>query len=65
MVDAVECAAVIQSGVAEREAALPEDQRIAFRIGVNRKRISAPSPSQKIPEYQTAGASTLGQPEVL
>jgi TolB-like protein/class 3 adenylate cyclase/Tfp pilus assembly protein PilF len=35
VVDAVECAAAIQSGVAEREAALPADQRIAFRIGVN------------------------------
>lgn len=32
----------------------------------NRKRISAPPASpHKIPEYQTAGARTLGQPEVL
>jgi hypothetical protein len=31
----------------------------------NRKRISAPPSSHKVPEYQTAGASTLGQPEVL
>ena len=35
VVDAVECAAALQSGVAEREAELPEDQRIAFRIGIN------------------------------
>ncbi len=34
-VDAVECAVAIQKGVAEREAALPEDRRIAFRIGIN------------------------------
>ena len=35
VVDAVECAAAIQSGVAEREADLPREQRIAFRIGIN------------------------------
>ena len=35
VVDAVECAAAIQSGVAERQANLPADQRIAFRIGIN------------------------------
>jgi class 3 adenylate cyclase len=35
VVDAVECAAAIQSGVAERQANLPADQRIAFRIGTN------------------------------
>ena len=34
-VDAVECAVAIQHGVAEREAALPEDRRIEFRIGIN------------------------------
>jgi adenylate cyclase len=34
-VDAVECAVAIQTGIAEREAALPEDRRIAFRIGIN------------------------------
>ena len=34
-VDAVECAVAVQRGVAEREAALPENRRIAFRIGVN------------------------------
>ena len=33
--DAVECAAAIQKGIAEREAELPEEQRIAFRIGIN------------------------------
>ncbi len=31
----------------------------------NRDRISAPASSYKIPEYQTAGASTLGQPDML
>jgi adenylate cyclase len=35
VVDAVECAAAIQCGVAERQADLPEDRRIAFRIGIN------------------------------
>ena len=35
VVDAVECAAAIQKGVAERQAELPEDRRIAFRIGIN------------------------------
>jgi adenylate cyclase len=35
VVDAVECAAAIQQGVAERQSDAPEDQRIAFRIGIN------------------------------
>ena len=35
VVDAVECAAAIQKGVAERQAGLPEDERIAFRVGIN------------------------------
>ena len=35
VVDAVECAAAIQSGIAERQADLHEDRRIAFRIGIN------------------------------
>ncbi|MCE3247096.1 MAG: hypothetical protein K0R41_921, partial [Geminicoccaceae bacterium] len=34
-VDAVECAVAIQNGVAEHEAAEPQDRRIAFRIGIN------------------------------
>jgi adenylate cyclase len=34
-VDAVECAVAIQNGVAEREAAVAEDRRLAFRIGIN------------------------------
>ena len=34
-VDAVECAVAIQHGVAERQAAEPEDRRIQFRIGIN------------------------------
>ncbi len=35
VVDAVRCAVAIQEGMAERDAAVPEDRRIAFRIGVN------------------------------
>jgi adenylate cyclase len=35
VVDAVECAAAIQKGIAEHQAELPEAQRIAFRIGIN------------------------------
>jgi TolB-like protein/class 3 adenylate cyclase len=34
-VDAIECAVAIQQGVAEREAAVPEDRQIALRIGIN------------------------------
>jgi TolB-like protein/class 3 adenylate cyclase/tetratricopeptide (TPR) repeat protein len=34
-VDAVECAVAIQNGVAERAAAVSEDRRIQFRIGIN------------------------------
>ena len=34
-VDAVECAVALQKGITEREAALPESRRIAFRIGIN------------------------------
>jgi TolB-like protein/class 3 adenylate cyclase len=34
-VDAVECAVAIQNGMAEREAAEPEERRIRFRIGIN------------------------------
>jgi adenylate cyclase len=35
IVDAVACAIAIQRGMAEREAEVPEDQRIRFRIGIN------------------------------
>jgi TolB-like protein/class 3 adenylate cyclase len=35
IVDAVACALAIQRGMAEREAEVPEDQRIRFRIGIN------------------------------
>ena len=35
VIDAVECAADIQRGMAERNQGLPEDQRIDVRIGVN------------------------------
>ncbi len=35
VIDAVGCAAAIQRGMAEREAALPVDQRLRFRIGIN------------------------------
>src|SRR5262249_47359915 len=34
-VDAVRCAMEIQRAMAERNAAIPEDRRIEFRIGVN------------------------------
>jgi TolB-like protein/class 3 adenylate cyclase/Tfp pilus assembly protein PilF len=34
-VDAVECAAAIQKGVAKREAGTEETRRLAFRIGIN------------------------------
>src|SRR5215210_5055426 len=34
-VDAVECAAAIQRGMAEREAGVPEAERVRLRIGVN------------------------------
>ena len=35
VVDAVECAVDIQSGMAGRDAGLPQDQRIEIRIGIN------------------------------
>jgi class 3 adenylate cyclase/tetratricopeptide (TPR) repeat protein len=35
VVDAVECAAAIQAGVAERQANQANDRRIVFRIGIN------------------------------
>jgi adenylate cyclase len=35
VVDAVECAAAIQQGVAERQVEISDDRRIAFRIGIN------------------------------
>jgi adenylate cyclase len=35
VVDAVECAVSIQRGLAERNANVPEDQRIQVRIGIN------------------------------
>ena len=35
VVDAVECAVSLQRGLAERNAVVPEDQRIAVRIGIN------------------------------
>src|SRR5262245_62560937 len=35
VVDAVECAVSLQRGLAERNANLPEDQRIDVRIGIN------------------------------
>src|ERR1700747_725802 len=34
-VDAVRCAMEIQRAMAERNAAIPEDRRIEFRIGIN------------------------------
>ena len=35
IVEAIRCAVEIQSEIAERNAAVPEDQRMRFRIGVN------------------------------
>jgi TolB-like protein/class 3 adenylate cyclase len=35
VVDAVECAAAIQKGIAERQGEVPVDQRVAFRMGIN------------------------------
>ena len=35
VVDAVECAVALQRGLAERNAAVPEDQRLWVRIGIN------------------------------
>jgi class 3 adenylate cyclase len=35
VIDAVECAASLQHGLAERTASMPEEQRIQIRIGIN------------------------------
>ena len=35
VVDAVRCVVEVQTAMADRNAAMPEDKRIAFRIGVN------------------------------
>ena len=35
VVDAVECAVALQKGLAERNAAVPEDQRFQVFIGIN------------------------------
>jgi class 3 adenylate cyclase len=35
VVDAVECAASLQRGLAERNANVPEDRRVQVRIGIN------------------------------
>jgi adenylate cyclase len=35
VVDAVECAVVIQSRMAERNTDIPDDEQLAFRIGIN------------------------------
>src|SRR5262245_785027 len=35
VMDAVECAVALRGGLAERNAAVPEDQRFQVRIGVN------------------------------
>jgi adenylate cyclase len=35
VVDAVVCAVAIQDGMAARNAGVPEDKRIVFRIGIN------------------------------
>src|SRR5262249_36930055 len=35
VVDAVRCAVAMQGATAEREAVLPQERRIAFRVGIN------------------------------
>jgi adenylate cyclase len=35
VVDAVRCAAELQRAMIDREASIPEDRRIRFRIGIN------------------------------
>ena len=35
VVEALRCATVVQAGMAERNATLPADKRIEFRIGIN------------------------------
>jgi len=35
VVDALRCATEVQAGMAERNAAVPADKRIEFRIGIN------------------------------
>ncbi|MCZ6720127.1 MAG: adenylate/guanylate cyclase domain-containing protein [Proteobacteria bacterium] len=35
VVDAVECAVAIQRGIAERNAGIPDERRIEFRMGIN------------------------------
>src|SRR5271156_140638 len=35
VVDAVRCAVEVQRGMAERNAAVPPEKRIAFRVGIN------------------------------
>jgi adenylate cyclase len=35
VVEAVACAVAVQRGMAERNASIPEDQRIVFRVGIN------------------------------
>jgi len=35
VVDAVQCAVAIQRAMAEREAEVPEDRRIRYRVGIN------------------------------
>src|SRR5690349_9807722 len=35
VVDAVRCAAELQRAVIDREASIPEDRRIRFRVGIN------------------------------
>ena len=35
VVDAVRCAVEVQRGMAERNAGVPQDKRIEFRVGIN------------------------------
>ena len=52
-VDAVECAVAIQKGVAEREAAVADERRLAFRVGIT----SATSSSRTATSWATGSTS--------
>jgi hypothetical protein len=56
VVDALRCAAEVQTALAESNAPLPQDRRIEFRIGIN----VATSPSRTATSLATA--STTSQP---
>jgi len=55
VVDAVDCAVEIQRELSERNAILPEDRRIHFRIGVNQGVILL----RKMTEFTATGSISL------